>query len=104
MAGLPRNGYRWIAVQRLPLRRKPTCNCTQRLTLHSNNSFVVVIDAEDRTVYSKRLHNDLQAIVGALRSCPGEIQAVAVESTYNWYWLVDGLQEALTFPPFSTAD
>jgi transposase len=45
-------------------------------------------------VYSKRLRNDLQAIVGALRSCPGEIQAVAVESTYNWYWLVDGLQEA----------
>lgn len=64
------------------------------IDLHSNNSFVVVIDPEDRTVYSKRLHNDLQAIVGALRSCPGEIQAVAVESTYNWYWLVDGLQEA----------
>lgn len=64
------------------------------IDLHSNNSFVVVIDPEDRTVYSKRLRNDLQAIVGALRSCPGEIQAVAVESTYNWYWLVDGLQEA----------
>jgi len=64
------------------------------IDLHSNNSFLVVIDPEDRTVYSKRLRNDLQAIVGALRSCPGEIQAVAVESTYNWYWLVDGLQEA----------
>jgi transposase len=64
------------------------------IDLHSDNSFVVVIDPEDRSVYSKRLRNDLQAIVGALRSCPGEIQAVAVESTYNWYWLVDGLQEA----------
>jgi transposase len=64
------------------------------IDLHSNNSFVVVIDPEDRTVYSKRLRNDLQAIVSALRGCAGEIQAVAVESTYNWYWLIDGLQEA----------
>jgi transposase len=30
----------------------------------------------------------------AVRSCTGEIRAVAVESTYNWYWLVDGLQDA----------
>ena len=64
------------------------------IDLHSNNSVVVVIDDDDRVLYSKRLPNDLGSIVAALKSCPGEIGGVAVESTYNWYWLVDGLQEA----------
>jgi transposase len=61
------------------------------IDLHSNNSVIVVIDAEARTVFSGRLRNELNEIVSALRSCPGDLQAVAVESTYNWYWLVDGL-------------
>jgi transposase len=29
----------------------------------------------------------------ALEPFKGSLQAVVVESTYNWYWLVDGLQE-----------
>lgn len=64
------------------------------IDLHSNNSVVVVLDENDRLVYQKRLANDLAAIGAALRSCAGELQDVAVESTYNWYWLVDGLQDA----------
>jgi transposase len=32
--------------------------------------------------------------MAALRSCEGTLRGVAVESTYNWYWLVDGLQDA----------
>jgi len=63
------------------------------IDLHSNNSVLVVTDAEDHVVFAKRLRNDLQMIVTALRSCSGDIRAVAVESTYNWYWLVDGLRE-----------
>lgn len=64
------------------------------IDLHSNNSVVTVLDAADRTVYAKRLPNDLGMIVTALRSCGGTLHGVAVESTYNWYWLVDGLQDA----------
>jgi transposase len=64
------------------------------IDLHSNNSVVSVLDEHDRTVFAKRLPNDLQAIIAALRSCAGTLQGVAVESTYNWYWLVDGLQDA----------
>jgi transposase len=63
------------------------------IDLHSNNTMVVVIDREAKSVFARRLPNDLGEIVGALRACPGEIQAVAVESTYNWYWLVDGLSD-----------
>lgn len=64
------------------------------IDLHSNNSVVTVLDEHDRTVFAKRLPNDLAAITGALRSCAGALHGVAVESTYNWYWLVDGLQDA----------
>ncbi len=64
------------------------------IDLHSNNSVVTVLDEQDRTVYAKRLRNDLDAIVASLRACAGTMRGVAVESTYNWYWLVDGLQAA----------
>lgn len=64
------------------------------IDLHSNNSVVTVLDEQDRTVFAKRLLNDLAAVVAALQSCAGTLRGVAVESTYNWYWLVDGLQDA----------
>jgi len=64
------------------------------IDLHSNNSVLVVLDSEDRTIFAKRLRNDLGEIVSCLRSCPGDVKAVAVESTFNWYWLVDGLNDA----------
>jgi transposase len=64
------------------------------IDLHSNNSVVSVLDENDRVVFAKRLPNDLAAIIAALRSCSGKLHGVAVESTYNWYWLVDGLQDA----------
>ena len=64
------------------------------IDLHSTNSVVVVLDEEDRIVLAKRMPNDLQTILASLQGCPGKVCAVAVESTYNWYWLVDGLQAA----------
>jgi transposase len=63
------------------------------IDLHSNNSVLCVLDETDRIVFSKRLPNNLAAIEQALRDCPGQITGVAVESTFNWYWLVDGLQD-----------
>jgi transposase len=62
--------------------------------LHSNNSVVSVTDDEDRIVAEKRLPNDLAKILEFLAPWRGELVGVVVESTYNWYWLVDGLQEA----------
>lgn len=64
------------------------------IDLHSNNSVLVVLDENDRMIYQKRLPNRLEEIVQALASCTGQIMGVAVESTFNWYWLVDGLQDA----------
>lgn len=53
------------------------------IDLHSNYSVIVVIDAEAHTVFSRRLRNYLNEIVNALPSCPGDLQAVAIESTYS---------------------
>ena len=64
------------------------------IDLHSNNSVVTVTDEADRVIAEKRLPNDLAKIIGFLLPWRDELKAVVVESTYNWYWLVDGLQEA----------
>jgi transposase len=61
---------------------------------HSNNSVVTVTDETDRVVAEKRLPNDLSKIVAFLLPWRDELAGVVVESTDNWYWLVDGLQEA----------
>lgn len=64
------------------------------IDLHSNNSVVTVIDGGDRVMAEKRLPNDLTKIRAFLAPWQAELAGVVVESTYNWYWLVDGLQAA----------
>ena len=63
------------------------------IDLHSTNNVTVVIDEQDRVVYQKRLPNDLALILKELSVYQSEIEGIVVESTYNWYWLVDGLME-----------
>ena len=64
------------------------------IDLHSNNHVLTVIDEADRRVYERRLPKDLAITQAALEPYRAELVAVAVESTFNWYWLVDGLMEA----------
>jgi transposase len=64
------------------------------IDLHSNNNVLVVIDESDRVLVEKRLPNDINAVLAYLAPHKERIEAVAVESTYNWYWLVDGLIDA----------
>lgn len=63
------------------------------IDLHSNNNVTVVIDEHDQMVYQKRLPNDLRLIIEQLSGYRERLQGIVVESTYNWYWLVDGLME-----------
>jgi transposase len=63
------------------------------IDLHSTNNVTVVIDEQDRVVYQKRLPNDLALILKELCVYQSELEGIVVESTYNWYWLVDGLME-----------
>ncbi|WP_244858222.1 IS110 family transposase [Pseudomonas sp. PP3] len=64
------------------------------IDLHSNNSVVVVTDETDRVLISRRCPNELTQILPLLEPHRGELFGVVVESTYNWYWLVDGLKAA----------
>ena len=64
------------------------------IDLHSTNSVVALTDEQDRVVYQRRLSNDLPLILSELQPYQPLIEGLVVESTYNWYWLVDGLMEA----------
>ena len=64
------------------------------IDLHANNSVVVVSDEQDHVVYQKRLRNELGEILPALVLYHEDLQGIVVESTYNWYWLVDGFMAA----------
>lgn len=57
--------------------------------LHSSNSFLAVIDEEGKRLLSKKLTNEPEQIVTALCPHREDIAGIVVESTYNWYWLVD---------------
>jgi transposase len=60
--------------------------------LHSNNAMYVITDEKDKQVFRKRLANELPVVLAALTPFRPRLKVVAVESTYNWYWLVDGLR------------
>jgi len=63
------------------------------IDLHSNNSMISLIDDHDQLISEKRLNNDLDAIHMHLMPYQNDITGIVIESTYNWYWLVDGLME-----------
>jgi len=62
------------------------------IDLHSSNNYVGIINDQDQRVYQKRLPNQVEHILEALEPFKKSMEGVVVESTYNWYWLVDGLQ------------
>jgi transposase len=64
------------------------------IDLHSNNCVVVVSDEVDRVLSKRRVPNELATVLALLEPYRAELAGVVVESTYNWYWLVDGLQAA----------
>src|SRR5215211_4796988 len=64
------------------------------IDLHANNSVIVLLNEQDKVIYQKRFPNDLPTILEQLAPYHADIEGLVVESTYNWYWLVDGLMEA----------
>jgi len=65
-----------------------------------NNSVLVLIDEVDRVVVEKRLRNDLALMLAELAPYRKKLAGLVVESTYNWYCLVDGFMEAVTTGPY----
>jgi transposase len=63
------------------------------IDLHSTNNYIGIIKEKNKRIYGKKHHNDIDEILAALDVYKDDIIGVVVESTYNWYWLVDGLRE-----------
>ena len=63
------------------------------IDLHANNCWVSVLDGELRTQASTRVPNEIDRVIEVLEPFRRELAGVVVESTWNWYWLVDGLMD-----------
>jgi transposase len=63
------------------------------IDLHSSNNYIGIMDQGHKRLFGKRLPNNLDKILMVLEPFKDDLKGVVVESTYNWYWLVDGLQE-----------
>jgi len=61
--------------------------------LHGNSNFLGIIDEQGKRIFKKALPNELPLIRHTLQPFHAELGGIVVESTYNWYWLVDGLME-----------
>ena len=61
--------------------------------LHSKSSQVCVIDEEGEVRINQKVPNLLKGFLQILEPFEPKPEVV-VESTFNWYWLIDGLQDA----------
>ncbi|MBI3593794.1 MAG: IS110 family transposase [Nitrospirae bacterium] len=63
------------------------------IDLHSTNSYVVVVSEDSKIVLRHKFPNHKDKLISALAPYKEQMIGVAIESTYNWYWLVDAMME-----------
>ena len=63
------------------------------IDLHARRMYTCVVDADGKTVFHKNLHSNPQDLEHALTPFREHNTVVAVESTFNWYWLADACDE-----------
>jgi transposase len=61
------------------------------IDLHSSNSYLAIVDETGKRIFKEKAPNDIRAIVHSFEPFRDNLAGIVVESTYNWYWLVDGL-------------
>src|SRR5210317_2476441 len=64
------------------------------LDLHSRNTYIGIMDKEFKRIFNKRVVNKLPLILATLKLFQDKLKGIVVESTFNWYWLIDGLMDA----------
>jgi len=64
------------------------------LDLHSTNTYLGIMDKEFKRIFNKRVSNSLPLILTILEPFRDQLKGIVVESTFNWYWLIDGLMDA----------
>ena len=63
------------------------------IDLHATNHYLGIIDEQNKVYFKYKIPNDLRKTLSYLEPFRKEIEGVVVESTFNWYWLVDGLMD-----------
>jgi transposase len=63
------------------------------IDLHAKNSYLAIIDEQRKRIFKRNVTNDRKLILALLDPYRSELQGVVVESTFNWYWLVDALMD-----------
>ncbi|MBW2169104.1 MAG: IS110 family transposase [Deltaproteobacteria bacterium] len=63
------------------------------IDLHSSNNYLGIINDEDKRVFKKKLYNRTELILKTLEPYRKDLVGIVVESTFNWYWLVDLLMD-----------
>jgi len=72
--------------------KRPKNKLFAGIDLHSNNVMIGVMNQDGKRVAYRKLDCDLKEVTQFLDPFKGQLQSLAVESTFNWYWLVDGLR------------
>jgi transposase len=61
--------------------------------LHSNNNYVGIVDQANTVLFKRKLPNNLDTVLSVLEPFRNDVAGIVVESTFNWYWFVDGLMD-----------
>jgi transposase len=61
--------------------------------LHANNTYIGILDEKGKRLMTRKVDNDPDQILQVLNPYREELSGIVVESTYNWYWLVDRLMD-----------
>jgi len=92
---------RCCPFQKQTMQNRKETNMTEPLMagidLHSNNLVIGIVDQSGQRLKHQKLDCDLQQVEQFLAPFKPQLKSIAVESTYNWYWLVDGLR-ARSYP------
>jgi len=63
------------------------------IDLHARDSVICIIDETERIYLREKIPNRLEVFLSHLNTFTPK-PSIVVESTINWYWLVDGLMDA----------
>lgn len=63
------------------------------IDLHGNNNYIGLADERGRTLLERKMPNDLEKVLRTIEPFRAEIEGIVIESTFNGYWIIDGLIE-----------
>src|SRR5215213_1965326 len=73
---------------RLHKKAHPSSAIYAGIDLHSNNLFVALLQEDGGRISCSKLPCDIDSVLLHLEPYKKRLQGIAIESTFNWYWLV----------------